>query len=126
LLFEFNRQGEILWTWWATDHGFERTPAGRRRQIEKAADHRTLKYGTLSQTSHVNSAAELPDGRVLATLLHQGTVIAMDRASGEWQTVLSGLDHPDAVRVLDEQNFNIAATVNGRALLIRLTGQKAK
>jgi len=71
LLVEFNRQGEILWTWWATDHGFDRTPAGRPRRIDKTADHRTLKYGTLSQTTHVNSVAELPDGRVLATLFHQ-------------------------------------------------------
>lgn len=126
LLVEFNRQGEILWTWWATDHGFERTPAGRRRQIDKAADHRTLKYGTLSQTTHVNSAAELPDGRVLATLFHQGTVIAIDRASGEWQTVLSGLDHPHSVRVLDEQHFTVADTVGGRALLVSLTGQEGK
>src|SRR5579883_2884748 len=40
LLVEFNRQGEILWTWWATDHGFDRTPAGRLRRIDKTADHR--------------------------------------------------------------------------------------
>jgi hypothetical protein len=123
LIVEFNRQGEILWTWWATDHGFDRTPAGRQRQIDKMADHRMLKYGTLSQTTHVNSAAELPDGRVLATLFHQGTVIAIDRASGEWQTVLRGLDHPHAVRVLDEEHFTVADTVGGRALLVRLTGQ---
>jgi hypothetical protein len=126
LLVECNRQGEILWTWWATDHGFDRTPSGRRRQIDKVADHRTLKYGTLSQTTHVNSAAEMPDGRVLATLFHQGTVIAIDRASGEWQTVLRGLDHPHAVRVLDEQHFTVADTVGGRALLVGLRGQEAE
>ena len=126
LLVEFNRQGEILWTWWATDHGFERTPAGKPRRIDKTADHRTLKYGTLSQTTHVNSVAELPDGRVLATLFHQGTVIAIDRASGDWQTVLGGLDHPHAVRVLDEQHFTVADTVGGRALLVNLTGAQGR
>lgn len=125
LLAEFNQEGEILWTWWATDHGFELTPDGRRRKLDKAADHRVLKYGTLSQTTHVNSAAELPDGRVLATLFHQGTVIAIDRASGEWQTVLEGLDHPHSVRVLDEQHFTVADTVHGRALLVSLKGQQA-
>ena len=126
LLLEFNREGEILWNWWATDHGFELTPDGRRREIDKSADHRTIRYGTLSQTTHVNSVAELPDGRVLATLFHQGTVIAIDRASGEWQTVLEGLDHPHAVRVLDEQHFTVADTVHGRAVLASLKGNEGK
>ena len=88
LLLEFNRDGETLWSWWATDHGFEFTPGGRRRKIDKSADHRTIQYGTLSQTTHLNSAAELPDGRFLATLFHQGVVLVIDRETGEWQPVL--------------------------------------
>src|SRR3989442_10596316 len=102
LLLEFNREGEILWEWWATDHGFEETPTGRHRVLDKSADYRTVQYGTLSQTTHVNSAAELPDGRILASLFHQGAVIVIDRETGPWQVVLEGLDHPHAVRVLDE------------------------
>ncbi len=127
LLLEFNRDGEILWSWWATDHGFELTPSGRPRVLDKSADHRTIKYGTLSQTTHVNSAAELPDGRILASLFHQGTVIVIDRETGAWQVVLEGLDHPHAVRVLDEgiprdksgDYFTVADTVHGKALLVR-------
>lgn len=125
LLVEFNRQGEVLWTWWATEHGFDLTPTGERRELDKTADQRVQKYGTLAQTTHVNSVAELPDGRVLATLFHQGTVIAIERASGAWQTVLEGLDHPHAVRVLDEEHFTVADTVHGKALLVSLKGQKA-
>lgn len=120
LLVEFNREGEVLWTWWATDHGFEFTPTGERREIDKYADHRTSRYGTLMQTTHVNAAAELPDGRVLASLFHQGMVIAIDRESGAWQTVIDGLSHPHAVRVLDEQHFTVADTVRGRALLVKM------
>src|SRR5438874_1446383 len=63
LLLEFNRDGKILWNWWATDHGFELTPTGRPRVIDKEVDHRKIKYGTLQQTTHINSAAELFDGR---------------------------------------------------------------
>ncbi len=141
LLLEFNRDGEILWSWWATDHGFELMPSGRPRVLDKSADHRTIKYGTLSQTTHVNSAAELPDGRILASLFHQGTVIVIDRETGAWQVVLEGLDHPHAVRVLDEgippprgregidtrsasfaegPYFTVADTVHGKALLVRI------
>jgi hypothetical protein len=123
LLLEFSRDGEILWSWWATDHGFESTPTGHRRELDKSADHRTIKYGTLNQTTHINSAAEMPDGRFLASLFHQGMVIVIDRESGEWQPVLEGLDHPHAVRVLDEHSFTVADTVHGRALLANINGR---
>lgn len=126
LLLEFNRNGEILWSWWATDHGFELTPTGHPRVLDTSADHRTLRYGTLQQTTHVNSAAELPDGRVLATLFHQGMVIVIDRESGAWQPILEGLDHPHAVRILDEEHFTVADTVHGRALLAKLNGRKGQ
>ena len=62
LLVEFNQQGEILWTWWATDHGFDQTPDGQQRILDKEADQRAIRYGTLEQTTHVNAAAELPMG----------------------------------------------------------------
>lgn len=125
LIVEFNRNGEILWQWWATDHGFTLTPTGLPRYIDKAADHRTIQYGTLSQTTHINSAAELHDGRILASLFHQGMIIAIDRKTGEWQTILEGLDHPHAVQILDEEHFTVADTVRGRALLVKLNGKSA-
>src|SRR6266576_2130863 len=121
LLLEFNRSGEILWSWWATDHGFGLTPDGQPRVLDKLADHRSIQYGTRAQTTHINSAAELPDGRFLASLFHQGMVIAIDRETGAWQPVLEGLDHPHAVRVLDEEHFSVADTIRGRALLVRIT-----
>ena len=123
LLVEFNREGEVLWTWWATDHSFNATPTGEVRLLDKTADHRVEKYGTLGQTTHVNSAAELSSDTILATLFHQGMVVAIDRATGNWKPVIEGLDHPHSVRILDEQHFTVADTVNGRALLVRLDKQ---
>jgi hypothetical protein len=123
VILEFNRAGELLWEWWATEHGFELTPTGERREIDKSIDYRGTKFGTLSQTTHVNSASELPDGTVLATLFHQGMIIAIDRATGAWRPVLEGLDHPHAVRVLAENYISVADTKNGRALLVRLDEQ---
>jgi hypothetical protein len=127
LILEFNRKGEILWSWWATDHGFELTPTGSRRELDKDADYRAVQFGTLKQTTHINSAAELPDGRVLASLFHQGMVIMIDRETGAWQPVLEGLDHPHSVRILDNKHFTVADTVNGRALLARINerGERA-
>jgi hypothetical protein len=123
-LLEFTREGELLWSWWATDHGFEYTPTGERRVIDKTADHREIKYGTLAQTTHVNSAAELPDGRILASLFHQGMIIMIDRESGHWQVLLEGLDHPHAIRVLAEDYITVADTGRGRALMVRIKDGK--
>lgn len=123
-ILEFTQEGQLLWSWWATDHGFEQTPTGEPRIVDKEADHRGITYGTLAQTTHVNSAAELPDGTVLATLFHQGMVIAIDRESGNWHPVLAGLHHPHSVRVLNEDYITVANTGHGRALLIHLKDRK--
>jgi hypothetical protein len=126
VLAEFDERGKLLWDWWAVEHGFELTPTGEPRVLDKSADQRGIRYGTLEQSTHVNSAAELPDGRVLATLFHQGMVILIERASGAWQPVLEGLDHPHAVRVLDEQHFTVADTGHGRGLLVSLDESRGR
>lgn len=123
-ILEFTSEGELLWDWWAMEHGFEETPTGEPRLLDKTMDHRGIKYGTLTQTTHVNSVAELPDGTVLATLFHQGMVIAINRETGNWQAVLEGLDHPHSVRILNEDYITIADTGRGRALLVKLKDKK--
>lgn len=125
-LIEFTPGGQLLWDWWAMQHGFEFTPTGERRNMDVSADHRGIRYGTLTQTTHVNSAVELSTRTVLASLFHQGAVIAIDRESGNWHEVIDGLDHPHAVRVLDEEHFTVADTGRGQALLIRIEHGKGK
>src|SRR5438105_11284599 len=39
LLVEFTRHGEVLWRWWAIDHGFELTPTGLPREVNRLVDH---------------------------------------------------------------------------------------
>jgi hypothetical protein len=126
VIVEFSESGEVLWQWWAIDHGFEQTPTGEPRFIDKEADYRGVKFGTLAQTTHVNSVSELPDGTILATLFHQGTVIAIDRATGNWQLVLDGLDHPHSVRILNEEYVTIADTAHGRGLLVKIKDLKGE
>ena len=58
-----SESGEVLWQWWAFDHGFEQTPTGEPRFIDKTADYRGVKFGTLAQTTHVNSVSELPNAQ---------------------------------------------------------------
>ena len=124
VIVEFSESGERLWDWWAVEHGFETTPDGQPRFINKSEDYRGVKFGTLAQTTHVNSVAELPDGTILATLFHQGTLIAIERESGNWQVVLDGLDHPHSVRILNQDYVTIADTGRGQGLLVNIKGLK--
>ncbi len=61
--------------------------------------------------------------------VHQNAIsspLFNDRETGEWQSVLEGLDHPHSVRILDEEHFTVADTVRGRALLVKLNKDKGE
>lgn len=118
LILEMNLQGTPLWQWWAHDHGFDTTPLGRRRSLNRDADFRATSFGTLQQATHVNSAIEAPDGRILATLFHQNMVIAIDRVSGAWQPIVTDVPHVHAARVLDRQHISVVDTDRGRLLIV--------
>jgi hypothetical protein len=124
LLLEFDQSGRILWSWWAIDHGFNVTPMGLRRFIKKSADHRGFFYSTPAQTTHMNSAVELANGDILASLFHQGMIIYIQRGSGRWWPLLEGLNHPHSLRLQDGNCFTVADSAHGRALLIIMSSSK--
>lgn len=124
LLLEFDQTGKILWRWWALDHGLCTTPLGRQRYIKRSADHRGTFYSTVKHTTHINSATELPNGDILASLFHQGMVIYIQRSSGKWKPILENLDHPHFVRLLDADTFTVADTGHGRAILARMSSNQ--
>jgi hypothetical protein len=115
---EFSLHGDLLWRWTATEHGFDTLPSGGARHIDVSHDYRGLRETSSSHTTHLNCAAELDDDIVLVCLFHQGMIIAVDRATGDWEPVLSGLKHPHGIRVLDPDSFTVADTGNGRALVV--------
>lgn len=122
LIFEIQADGDITWEWWATEHGFVHDPRGRRRHVTRDKDHRGIDYGTLAQTTHVNSVAELGSDYVLATLFHQGTVIRIQRSTGDWNVILGDLIHPHAVRQMPDGRFSVVDTGRGRVLIIDPSG----
>lgn len=88
------------------------------------ADHRGLLYGTATHTTHINSAVELPNGDILASLFHQGLVICIQRETGQWKPLLEGLHHPHFVRLHGTQAFTVADSGHGRALLVSMQSEK--
>jgi hypothetical protein len=71
-------------------------------------------------TTHVNAAIALKSSTVLATLFHQGELIAINRATGDVQTMLHGLKRPHAVR-WSGQIFTVADSGAGHGFTGTIT-----
>jgi hypothetical protein len=99
-ILEVDFSGEVLWAWWATDHGYDVLKSGKRRELKKGVDHRLRCYPSHDQTTHVNSAILDPHdpGKILAVLFYQGSIVRIDRASLAHQVVATGLNGPHHVR----------------------------
>ncbi len=96
-VFEFDTEsGEVVWQWFAWDHGFDRSKLGHyvvrseaRRKALAAMGHEVLlvddpeKYPfgipTRQKPAHLNSACYDSYGGILVTLFHQGAGYVIDR-----------------------------------------------
>ena len=116
---ELGRGGEVIlmWYWLATDHGYTKTPSGTTKHIDINKDYRKLLIPTPEQTTHVNSCIEIDDETLLATLFHQGTIIKIDRRSGDSVILMSNLKSPHNIRKYDDY-FLVSDTRSNRALIM--------
>lgn len=100
-ILEVSLAGDVTWSWLATEHGYCSAPDGPARRTDRHADYRSRPIETTRQATHCNSAVAATIGgrdAIVATLFHQGEVIAIDRATGAPRTVLEGLQHPHSIR----------------------------
>ncbi|CAF2093197.1 unnamed protein product [Rotaria magnacalcarata] len=105
-ILEINLEGEILNTWYATEHEYITTPNGEQRHVSRDFDHHHYTYPTLHQTTHVNSAMILNDKYFLATLFHQGSLVKINRHSGRSTVLLSELHCPHGIKRLKSMKEN--------------------
>jgi hypothetical protein len=87
LVIELDLEGNSLFEWWATEHGYTMTPSGQERTSGRGQEHRDQYYHTRYHTTHLNDAVfRDEDERYLLTLLfHQGLLVQIDRALPEAQ-----------------------------------------
>lgn len=117
VIYEISPNGnEILWEWWAIDHGFDTDSFGIKRELDKSTDHRYLEYDTWLHSAHVNSAAEYNENTIIATLFMNGTVIQIDKKTGKWDTLISDLKRPHSIRVYPDKKISFSDTANGIAM----------
>jgi hypothetical protein len=111
--------GALRWTWWATEHGFDKDHFGHLREVDPTVDHRGTRYDTWLHTTHLNAAAAHGPDAVLVSLFHQGMVARVDRHTGEHTAVAAGLRRPHAVRV-DANRVTFADSAAGHGYTGRM------
>lgn len=94
---EMRPDGEVVWEWFGPEHGYATRPDGTPAFCDRVADYRQLHSSTAEQAMHICSAIAISRHTVLATLFHQGQLIAIDRASGAVTVQLDGLTRPHGI-----------------------------
>jgi hypothetical protein len=133
-VFEFDTtSGEVVWEWFAWDHGFDRSKLGHyvvrspaRYRTLAATGHEVLlvddpakyEFGipTRQKPAHLNSACYDSDGRILVTLFHQGGGYVVDRNTGEAQEIISGLVVPHKLSRRKRGGYFISDTRRGKLI----------
>ncbi len=135
-VFEFDTaSGEVVWEWFAWDHGFDRSKLGhyvvrsaaRCRELA-AMGHEVLlvedpekyKFGipTRQKPAHLNSACYDADGKILVTLFHQGAGYVVDRNTGEAQEIISNLLVPHKLSKRKNGGYFISDTRRGKLIFL--------
>lgn len=100
-ILELSLDGEGVWQWLAAEHGYGPAPNRHRQILNGQIDYRLVHSDTAMQSTHCNSALECRvDGQdaIVATFFHQGTVVAIDRASGDARVLVQGMHNPHSIR----------------------------
>jgi hypothetical protein len=104
LVIETDLDGNLLWEWWAAEHGYAVTPSGEPRESGRNGEHRNRYYHTKFQATHVNCATirdREEERYVLCLLFHQGLLVQIDRSlppdEQKGEIILEGLARPHAL-----------------------------
>lgn len=114
---DFEDANRVSWDWLATEHGFNVTPAGKTRYINRNFNYQLINTTTPEHTTHVNAALNDLPNRVLATLFHQGQLIEIDKISKKSRVILSGLKLPHNIHER-RGGFILSDTRSNRVLLM--------
>ena len=118
MIIEFSPDGVPLWSWAASDHGYGDVEDSRGATH---TDARLVQIATPSQLTHINSALESAIGPrevILATLFHQGQLVAIDRVSGDVDVLVRGMDRPHAIRPRPNGGWTLCASGNSAVVLL--------
>jgi hypothetical protein len=104
-LLELSLAGELLWYW----------PFSA--PLDPALDYRAIRRSTSERAMHITSALALDQNTILAALFHQGTILRIDRHTGDSQVILDGLCRPHGIH-RRPGGFVVSDTLGHRILLL--------
>ncbi len=125
---ELDLDGNLLYEWWAAEHGFTTTPSGKERASGRGQEHRDKGYQTRFHATHVNDARFQDDDEryILALFFHQGALVRIDRtkpdAEQAAEVILDGLARPHGLQKTP-QGWLLANTL-GKELVMLDDGLK--
>ena len=117
LIVEVTPRGEVVWDWFGPEHGYDRQPCGKPAFCDRDADYRAIRRSTGEQAMHVNCAIQRDERTVLATLFHQGQLIAIDRATGGVVVKMRDLSRPHGIH-RRPGGFLLSDTLGHRIILL--------
>jgi hypothetical protein len=99
-ILEVDFEGNIIWSWYATECGYPKAYGGGERIIDKNVDHRLKCYPGRLQTTHLNSTIVDPydPEKVLTILFYQGAVARIDRKTLQHEIVITDLSGAHHIR----------------------------
>lgn len=114
---EIDTDGNTIWEWFASEHGYPCDQFGKKRYIDKSIDHRLIDYPTLYQSTHLNSAIQCPreNNIIYVSLFHQGEIIKINKNNGRTKVIYSDLKNCHSLQIFN-QNFYIADTRGKRII----------
>ena len=87
----------VIWDWLATEHGYNKTPGGSRREIKRGRNYQQVNSITPHHTTHLNTAIFHND-KIYACLFHQGSLIEIDPSTKKHKEVLEGMICPHHIK----------------------------
>lgn len=120
---ELDLDGNLLFEWWAAEHGFTKTPSGRERPAGRGQEHRDKGYQTRFHSTHVNDARFYDEDEryILALFFHQGALVRIDRgkpdAEQNAEVILDGLARPHGLEKTP-QGWLLANTLGKELVLL--------
>lgn len=128
ILINPNNPEQIIWDWLATEFGYNITPDGRERRIDRKINYQYTYSITPNHTTHLNSAIYY-NHKIYSCLFHQGKLIEINPVTKEHKILLEGMICPHHFRsknmgyiisdsranraMLLDYGFNIVKSING-------------
>lgn len=107
-----------LWSWLAIENGYNITPKGLIRKINKNYNYQyKQEVGTIGQSTHINSAIEIDEKNILATLFHQGMLIAINKETKESKIILKNLKNPHHIKKI-KKGYYVSDTGNNKLIIL--------